>query len=483
MIRRPNPTRRQLLQSALAAGCAAALPPLARAAAGTAATSHGAAADAARRLAGNDLGNLAVLLPAGSEGNVAPIAREFERRTGIGITIRTAPVDDINSVILLSRLTGRRQYDVVLPATYGIPDLAEADALLPLSDFAARYEPDGYQQASLYSVGDYYLGKLYGYQADGDVYLMFYNAAFLENADARARYEARFGEPLTLPRTWPDLDRLLAFFHEPAKGQYGGALFRTPRYIAWEWWMRYHSKGAMPFDADMRPLVDSAAGIAALTELTAASEFLSPDCDSNDLLQNWQAFTSGNIFCNIGWGGSQKYFQAHSQNFSHGLVYSHAPGGDNRGEQTVSFFNWGWNYAVPKNSRQPEIAYLFALFAASPAMSTLAVRQPDGFFDPIREAHYADPDIQAVYSGPFLEAHRDAMQRAVPDLYLRGQSEYFEILSDFILQADRRLLSPGEAMQSVAKLWNATTDRLGRAEQVRQWRALRARYPAPFAPA
>lgn len=478
----PNPPRREILKSMLGAGVVVATLPGGRAlgAASAVSDSHLDAARSARELAGDEPVRLAVLVPEGSESNVQPIAREFEAATGIAVVLRSAPVDDINSVILLSRLTGRRQFDVVLPATYGIPDLAEAGALLPLTDYARRHQPPGYQQNSLYSVGDYYLGDLYGYQADGDVYLMFYNAAFLEDDAARERYERRYNEPLALPRTWPELDRLMGFFHDPANRRYGGALFRTPRYVAWEWWMRLHSKGALPFDERMRPLIAGSAGVAALDELVNASAYLVPGNDSNNHVQNWHAFASGNVFCNIGWGGSQKFFRQHGENFTSGLLYSHTPGGSDSGEQTVSFFNWGWNYAVPHNSRHPEIAYLFSLFAAGPAMSTLAVRQPDGFFDPIREEHYEDPGIRQVYSAAFLDAHESAMRTAIPDLYLRGQNEYFEVLSDYILQANRRLVNPDEAMLAVAKLWDETTDRLGRDEQIRQWSALRRRYPASF---
>jgi multiple sugar transport system substrate-binding protein len=473
-------TRRQLLRSTLAglsvAGAGTALAAVQRA---TELPVHERAAAAARALSGDTATTLNVLLPEGSESNFEPIARQFTAMTGVQIVSRQSPVDEINSLLLLGRLAGRRQFDLALPATFGIPDLAEADALQPLDAFAAKHEPTGFQRGSLYNLGDYYQGKLYGYQADGDVYLMFYNAAFLNDGDAASAYADRFGQALQLPATWPELDRQMAFFHQPEKQRYGGTLFRTPRYVAWEFWMRLHSKGVLPFDADMRPQIDGDAGVAALQELTNASNYLCPDCTSNNLFQNWQAFARGDSFCNVGWGGSQKYFQQHPENFTDGLRYSHAPGGDpGASDYTVSFFNWGWNYAVPSGARHPELAYLLALFAASPAMSTLAVQQPDGYFDPIRDAHYDDPQIREVYSPAFLDAHRKAMHSAVPDLYLHGQSEYFEVLSDYILRADRHLVTPRQAMSAVAKLWEETTDRLGRDVQIRQWRALRARYPA-----
>ncbi len=470
-------SRRQFLQTSLAGSLAAGL------GLGAEAPAHDIAVAAAGHLAGSSRPVLRLLLPEGSESNLQPIIDEFDAATGVRIETLTTGVDDINTVLLLDRLTGRSRCDVALPATFGIPDLAEAGALQPLDDYARRYEPAGYQADSLYAIGDFYAGRLYGYQADGDVYLLFYNAAFLEDEKNRAAYADRYGESLGVPGSWQELDRQLQFFHDPAHGRFGGALFRTPRYIAWEWWMRLHSKGAVPFDTDMRPTIAGDAGVAALEELTSATRYLCASSRSNNLFENWQEFSSGRIFCNLGWGGSQKYFRRHSQNFPRGLVFGHAPGNEGRGKQdAMSFFNWGWNYAVPSGSASPELAYLFALYASSPGMSTLAVRQPDGFFDPVRESHYADPEIEQVYSRPFLEAHRQAMRAAVPDLYLRGQGDYFAALSDYVIQADRRMLTPREAMQAVAKLWDETTDRLGRDEQVRQWHALLERYPASLRP-
>lgn len=468
--------RRQFLRAGFAGGSLLASNPLLAVLDDTASM----AAARARDIAGSRKIVLRLLLPGGSESNVLPVARAFEAESGIGFDLTTTPVDDINSHLLLGRLTGKRQYDLALPATYGIPDLVEAGAIASLDNYAARYEPAAFREQSLYNVGDTYRGQLYGYQADGDVYLMFYNASFLADEQNQRRYEDQFGRPLAAPLSWPELDRQLQFFNRPDAGIYGGALFRTPRYIAWEWWMRLHSMGVLPFDDEMRPQTASEAGVAALEDLTRASQHLCPGCQTNDLFQNWKAYAEGNIFCNIGWGGSQKYFMQHSAAFTSGLLYNHLPGEENRDGNSASFFNWGWNYAVPYNSSEAEIAYLFSLFASSGDMSTLAVRQSGGFFDPFREEHYIDPEIESVYSKSFLQAHRQAMRSAIPDFYLRGQSDYIAILSDYIIKADRRQMTPYAAMEAVSRLWEETTRQFGRDEQIRQWRALRDKYPASF---
>jgi len=107
------------------------------------------------------------------------------------------------------------------------------------------------------------------------------------------------------------------------------------------------------------------------------------------------------------------------------MVYGQSPGGILDGVHfSVPYFNWGWNYVVLKNSQQPELAYLFALFAATPQMSTLAVQQSDGFFDPFRPEHYADPQIQKVYSPAFLRNQQSIRWNRLREKYpaaLRAQ--------------------------------------------------------------
>ncbi|NNE51610.1 MAG: hypothetical protein HKN30_04330 [Sulfitobacter sp.] len=75
-------------------------------------------------------------------------------------------------------------------------------------------------------------------------------------------------------------------------------------------------------------------------------------------------------------------------------------------------------------------------------MSTRAVRQVGGYFDPFRPKHYADPGIKTAYSDDFLRAHRTVLERAIPDLCLPAQSDYYSALSSGL---DRALSGVGSA--------------------------------------
>ena len=407
-----------------------------------------------------------------------PVGDAFTLETGVNVKYIEASLDEINAKILAQSLSNKTYFDISLPATFGLPDLIEAGSIRPLDEFVERYEPVNFNQDMLYPIGDYYKGNFYGYQTDGDTYLMFYNKDWLEDETEKKNFIAEYGYELGIPKTWEELDQMIKFFHRPEKNLYGGALFRNKDYIAWEWWARFHAKGYYPFDNTLKPQIDSEAGISALNELIDTTKYLYPQSKSNGLFENWEAFAEGNMFCNIGWGGTQKYLNGPKSKLKGKLAFGPTLGGYvNNKLLPTPYFNWGWNYTVSSFSMQPEIAYLFTLYACSPKMSTEAVKFANGYFDPFRTEHYSNSEIKETYSEEFLDAHKFSMENSIPDLYLTGQGEYWDILKENLDLADRGFLGSKVALETTAKAWNQISSRYGINQQLEQWRFLKSKYP------
>ena len=438
---------------------------------------HLSVARAARELSPNPK-VLRLLMPDGCMANVQPIIDKFYQLAGISVETREVPVDEINSQLMLDSLGGIGDYDLALPATFGMPDLAANNVIRPITEFAERYEPKGFRDGILYSIGDSFDQELYGFQTDGDTYLMFYHKDWLDDPNEQHAYEDRFGQPLQIPLTWDELDQQMAFFHRPEENRFGGALFRTPRYLAWEWWVRFHSKGVWPLSAEIEPQIASDEGVSALEDMIRASQSLYPQAQSAGIFENWRHFGEGNTYCNIGWGGSQKYLNSSKSSMRGRMVYGPTPCGLIDGKHiSIPYFNWGWNYVVTSISEQPELAYLFALFASTSEMSTASVRAKDGFFDPFRPEHYEDPTIQKIYSPEFLKVHESSLRSSIPDLYLANQSEYFRVLSQWLDHAVNGGMDPKLALDKAATQWSVLNLRAGRDLQTQRWLALRAKYP------
>lgn len=476
-------TRRTLMRGAAAGAAAYAASPLLRAPAfaqnGDLATIHETAAAAAKKLAEGRAVTLKILQPSGSLGNVKPVADRFAEATGIKFEYLEVPLGEISQKVLLEAVSKSGSFDLALPASFSIPDLAESGILVNLDQFAQKYEPADFQKDALYTIGDYYKGSLYGYQTDGDTYLMFYNKPWLNDENEKKGFADKNGYELKVPDTWPELDAMMAWFHRPDKGMFGGALFRTQYFIAWEWWGRFHAKGFYPLADDLTPQINNDAGVAALEELIAASKYLYPGAKTNGLFENFEAYGESDKFVNIGWGGTQKYLNSAKSKIKGKLDFGGMPGGMVDGKLLKTpYFNWGWNYIVSSVSPEPEIAYLYTLYACSPAMSTIAVRDPDGYFDPTRAAHYDDTEIQKTYTPEFLLAHKASMIDSIPDFYLKGQGEYFDELRVNIAAADAGSKTAKAALDDTAAAWERITRRMGARSQEVQWRFLKSSYPA-----
>ena len=353
---------------------------------------------------------LRLLLPQGSEDNLAPVVEAFTAASGCRVELRVVPFSDVATVLALDTMSGAAEIDVALPATYAIADLVGAGAVVPLGELANRYEPPDLVEGMLYDTGNHYGGQRYGYQTDGDVFVMFLNRRFFDAEDLRKGYEDRFGTALSVPATWQELDRQMLWFDDPDAGRRGGTLFRSPSLIVWEWWLRLHGKGIWPAAPDMTPAFESEEAREALEELIAVTpaQIANPDILGD-------RYGQGDAYANLGWGGTQKSLQRGAE-IRDELIFAAPPGGV-FGDRTLTlpYFNWGWSYVVSSGSPMQELAYLFCLMAVKPELSTAAVRRDAGFFDPFRREHYADPVIRDVYTGNFLAIHHDVLARSIPD--------------------------------------------------------------------
>lgn len=440
-------------------------------------TLHIEVAAKAKAIAGEQA-TLLMLIPNGSAANVSPVAKMFRDLTGVDVLTREVPVDEINAQLTLDGLSGEADYDLALPATFGIPDLVDAGVIRPLTEYARRHEPHRFRDDILYSIGDTFDGEIYGFQADGDTYVMFYNNMWMSDPDQQAKYADRFGKALDIPQTWEDLDQQMAFFHRPDEDKFGGALFRTPAYLAWEWWVRFHAKGVWPFSQDLEPQVASDAGLSALEDMIKATDSLYPQARAAGLFENWEHYAHGNIYANIGWGGSQKYLNGPNSKMRGNMRFGMIPTSkEHTAFSGMPYFNWGWNYVVSTMCKQPELSYLLGLFASTPHVSTISVRQQGGYFDPFRPEHYQDPEIRKIYTPEFLEVHGKSLQSSIPDLYLAQQGEYFRVLIDALDAAVNGNAKPESALKRVETQWSILNLRAGRDAQKKRWIALREKYP------
>ena len=426
---------------------------------------------------------IALLYPEGCLDNLKPITKMLLEKTGVEVLLKETQLDAIPDLLnIKSKLRSKRQeVDLALPATFAIPDLVEAKSILNLANFSRQYESKFLDQKFLYDLGGrYHDTEFYGYQTDGDVYLMFYHS-LVYGPKGLQNYANRFGKKWEVPRTWKELDTQIKFFHTQDKNIYGGNIFRTSSFMAWEFWLRLHAKGVLPIKENFTPNLSHSLSLEALKELIELTKFLEPQSKVNGLFENWNSYTKGDKFANIGWGGSQKFFKTNNPSLSAQITYGPTPGGEMNGNFfDVTYFNWGWNYVVSSTSKKQELSYLISLLFSSKIYSTLAVKQAGGYFDPYAESHYSHKDIIKLYGTDFLKVHKQSLSNCIPDFYVENNGSYFNVLKTAINACLNGHFTVSDALKNVDKEWEKITEKVGRKKQIFLWEKLKKSYPENY---
>jgi multiple sugar transport system substrate-binding protein len=447
------------------------------------ATKHIAIGDLAAGLKRPGDGVLKLLYPKGSDANLAPVAKAFQDLTGIRIELVEAEVLGVATNLLLDRMLGENWCDVALPATFDIPDLVAGDALIAHDEFNHLGLPPFLDGDLLYSEGDSFEGRTYGFQTDGDSYFPFYNRNILEDPGIAGTYADRFGRAFSKPSSWEELDRQIVHVHGAGRDLGGGLLIRSPGFLEWEFWLRLLARGIWPMNDDLAPQIHGAEGVAVLEDMIRIAPYLTPDHGGdNALFDNWIEFEKNRSFMTMSRGGGQKYLQRRGGPLRGRISFGQMPGGEAPDTpDTLPNFNWGWSYAVVKGGTAPELAHLFCRFAVTPVISAMAVRRGNGFFDPFRLSHYEDTEIGRIYGPEFLEAHRVSMTGAIPDFYLADRSAYFSSLFAALSQTLAGRQDPARALAQAADEWDLISSEGDLGKQRRRWRQLREKYPADVA--
>jgi len=134
---------------------------------------------------------------------------------------------------------------------------------------------------------------------------------------------------------------------------------------------------------------------------------------------------------------------------------------------------YGKVLAIPKASRSQEAAFQVIRYMTSPDVSLRWISDPSTGLDPYRYSHIERLDEWTLqWDG--MEQYADGLVRnlenAYPELTLPGAADYMQVAAVQFQRAARGEISPQEAVNSAAKMWNDLTDRQGRERQIGIWR-------------
>jgi multiple sugar transport system substrate-binding protein len=139
----------------------------------------------------------------------------------------------------------------------------------------------------------------------------------------------------------------------------------------------------------------------------------------------------------------------------------------------------GWIIGVAAESDVKEAALDFAAFMARPELVKQLAVSPDTGINPSRFSQFEDLSlwVDAGFDEEGAQDYLDAVlntinhPNATLDLRIRGSAEYLNVLDVEVSRALADEITAQEALDNVAAAWDEITDRLGREDQLEQYRS------------
>ena len=420
------------------------------------------------------------------------LQKEWERRTGVMITARV-----IAQQPALKNLQANTDIDLTVARTHEFPDLLDkrlAEDLTPLLkrfNFTLSGElGNGFIRPRLQGNFD---ERVVAIPADGDVAILFLRRDLLESEAEGAAFRKAYGRDLKIPRTWDDYDELVKFFHRPEQGLFGTAEERDPD-GGWMFWLpRYFSQG-LPyrtlFDAAMRPLINSPAGIAATESYVRTVRYSPPwiTDEGKDYSFVLPQFMQGKAFAAINTIAGAKLFNGEHSPVKGKFIAVPMPGTQHGATlNRTSLPIYGNNLVVSSHGKQRMLAFLFAMWLTDPDNSLRTVGVAGGHADPYRWSQLADPRIRALYTPDALAVFSREWAIALPPgTGVPGDGDYLAALDKQLSLAAKGQISAAVAMKQTAAEWDRITDKRGRNQLIPFQRkflnAFTAREAVPPAP-
>ena len=382
--------------------------------------------------------------------------------------------------------TGGGRYDLVMIYPRYVGDLAQ-DYLRPLELDLGAVE-DAYR--TLYCVWG---GKTVAVPVDGDVAMLYYRKDALENPEHQAKFRAKTGRELRVPRTWEEFRRVAEFFTGWAWGPTGrpGFGFQTSTwdrsYCEQQWAPMMASAGGGWLTKDARPAWAGEAGVRALRDLKDLLAFSPPGAISMSWDHSMESVFSNDVALTLWYmdlgrlGGSPKSWFAKSggPDKMKNLGYAPWPGYDGPGGyRNFNSMFYGRVVGLSRFAKNPEGALAVLRTLLDPARRVKSLDDPQSGSDMVLKGDYDPAAFKTLAPDPaFLKAAKTVISNGFPEMQLPGAGEYMDALQGRIhAYLTGSTSDPAAALKEAADQWESITDRRGRARQAAIWAEVSGRY-------
>ena len=396
---------------------------------------------------------------------MTPSMEEFRKQTGIGVgSIQDISIFDAPQRAMAEAVSRSPQFDFFHIDSNMIPSLASAGLLEPLDEYMKK------SNFKIDAIGHYanfmtYKGQTYGVPTDGNVHVQYIRKDLFEDPDNQKRYADKFGKKIAWPETWEDDLRLQQFFHNPDKGIWGSGSLRNRANGATWWYMMFYSAGGFPFDNDMNPTLNNAAGQYAVDVYLSEKKSAHPESAGWGTPQMIPRIVGGNVATAQYWDGTIKQIENKEKSKMAGkFLYGVVPGSRLSGKLIHrSISSPLAAVLVNKYSpRKAQAAYLALWWGTGKNSTQIVSDNVNVFHDAWAKEHMTAPSVIAAYTKEGLKTVERSFHVVSPPVYLTGYLEFQDSLAKNLSEAYVGQLPAKDVLKKTEEEWNAIIRRTGK---------------------
>jgi len=303
-------------------------------------------------------------------------------------------------------------------------------------------------------------GTWYAMTWDGDTHLLLYRKDIFDKLGL---------EP---PTTWEDYKNKAAMltgwdWDDDGEVEYGDASYLKRGRTYWWFLERFAGYGGNYFDEEMNPLINTEAGVEALTNLVETIPYMPPGVLNFEYWEVRTAYVKGDVAMVLQWPCVGKAAENPEESKIVGK------GGYAAMPQGKTMIAGGWVLGIPKGAKHTEAALQVLHFITSPKNDLRAVMEQElpTALDPYRMSHFNSPIFRAAWptAGDYLDALKANIAQGFPDLLIHGAAEYMDVLDYQLTLAYAKEKSPQAALDDAAAQWRKITRKLGEEKQKKEW--------------
>ena len=322
---------------------------------------------------------------------------ETEAQTGLRLEPVALDLEPLHRQLFSESGLTNGGYDLAMASTDWLAEANASRGLVDLSPYIALSPQVGYPEAysesllRLQRFEDRVLGLPYH---DGPECLIYRRDLF-EDEGEKLRFQQRFEEPLTVPRTWHEFRRVARYFTRTEQGLYGTVFAGYPdgHNTVYDFCLQLWSRGGELFDGKGSILLDTPEAREALEYYRSIfhdPSAIHPGSATFDSVKSGMAFAAGEVTMMVNWFG----FAAMSETIEESKVKGKTglaaiPSENGRGISLNAY----WVMAIPVGSLHQDAAWKFLAHCCTPGMDKLLTLE--GGIG-CRKSTWSDKQVNAV---------------------------------------------------------------------------------------